>query len=99
MFYFPPQKCCRNKMQHKSTKNIVFVYHIFSALTSTDCLKNLATANKKTHNMKVVGHLFLFLLYIWMSVLDKGSGNIDPEKRIVRNFGITNKLLPVQITY
>jgi hypothetical protein len=46
-------------------KKFLFVYYIFSAPTLTDGLANLATANAKIHNTKVVGIVFIFLLDIW----------------------------------
>jgi hypothetical protein len=42
-----------------------FICYRFSALTLAYCLTNLAISNAQTHNMKVIGLLFLFLLDIW----------------------------------
>jgi hypothetical protein len=49
------------------SKKFSYVYYIFSALTSKDCLINIATANTKTHNTKVIDLVFLFLLDIWFA--------------------------------
>jgi hypothetical protein len=48
-------------------KQFSYVCDIFSSLTSTVCLTNLLTFNAKTHNTKVVGLLFIFLLDIWIA--------------------------------
>jgi hypothetical protein len=45
-------------------QKISYVWHIFFALTSIDCLTNLETSYAKTHNTKVVGLCFFFLLDI-----------------------------------
>jgi hypothetical protein len=60
------KECRKNKIKHKSIKIFAFVCHKFYALTSTVCLTNLKISNAKTHNVKVVGLLFLFLLDIWI---------------------------------
>jgi hypothetical protein len=46
--------------------NPVCLSHIFS-LTSTECLTNIGTSNAKSHNTKLVGLFFIFILDVWIT--------------------------------
>jgi hypothetical protein len=48
-------------------KKISSICYRFFALTSIDCLTNIATSNVKPQNTKVVDLVFLFLFDIWIA--------------------------------
>jgi hypothetical protein len=60
----------KSRYNIRVSKKISSIYHSFFALTSTDYFTYLDTSNTKTHDTKVVGLSFLFLLDIWITYLD-----------------------------
>jgi hypothetical protein len=64
LYSFFHKSAAKTRYNTRVSKKFSSVYHRFSALISTDCLTNLENLNTKTHNMKVVDLLFLFLLEI-----------------------------------
>jgi hypothetical protein len=60
------KSAAKTRYNSRVSKNYHVCYR-FSALTSIDCLTNIAISNTKTHNTKVVDIFFLFLLDIWIA--------------------------------
>jgi hypothetical protein len=57
----------KTRYNTRVSKKISYVCYIFFALTSTDCLINIGTSNAKTHNTKLVGLFFIFILEVWIA--------------------------------
>jgi hypothetical protein len=55
----------KTRYNTRVSKKFSYVCHRFSALSLIDCLANLETSNAKTHNTKIIGIIFLFLLDIY----------------------------------
>jgi hypothetical protein len=73
-------------------KQFSSVCYRFAVLTSIDSSSNLKTSKANNHNMKVVGLLFIFLLYIWIAYFGWKKWEIlTPKNKLVQNFKITNR--------
>jgi hypothetical protein len=67
MFYFSIKVPQKQETTQEYQKQFSSACYRFAVLTSIDSSSNLKTSKANNHNMKVVGLLFIFLLYIWIA--------------------------------